>query len=291
MARDDDRDPLGAGKAFADLSFWRKIEVAGRDAFEWLNDLVSADLDGLEPGTARQSLLLSPTGRIRAAFAVTRLQPDVLLLIQDPTQPRPIDGLLEPYVLSSNVELADRTEAFTLLAFPGLVRPPSAPAGVWLSPGSLGRGVDLLAPIERHDKAVGFAEGHFEGVGAEEVERWRVLAGIPRFGVDALEEDLPQEGGLAEAISFDKGCYLGQEAVAKVRNLGHPRRVVMAMETEDPVSPGDVIVMDGNDAGRVTSAARLADRTVLLASIRWDGRGGPLRTKEGAELITTRPLP
>src|SRR6266540_722172 len=80
-------EPLSTGWAFADLSSWRKVAVSGGDAFEWLNDLVSADLSGLGPNRARRSLLLSPTGRIRAEFTVAA--PDgPLMLVQDPDQPR-----------------------------------------------------------------------------------------------------------------------------------------------------------------------------------------------------------
>src|SRR2546426_4417793 len=88
---------LGSGQAFADLSFWRKVAVSGSDALAWLNSLVSADLSDLAPGRARQSLLPSPTGRIRAVFTVVQFGQTVLLL-QDPQQPKPVDKLLAIYV-------------------------------------------------------------------------------------------------------------------------------------------------------------------------------------------------
>jgi tRNA-modifying protein YgfZ len=109
-------------------------------------------------------------------------------------------------------------------------------------------------------------------------------------GRDATADDLPMEAGLQDAVAFDKGCYLGQEAMARVRNLGHPRRVLVRVETDAQVSAGDPIFVDGEQAGAVTSAVMVNGRTVALASVRWAHRDGPLRTKEGAEL-SARPLP
>ncbi|HEX2266939.1 MAG TPA: hypothetical protein VHI97_01890, partial [Actinomycetota bacterium] len=82
-------EALLTGRAFVDLSSWRKIAVTGSDAFRWLNDLVSADLTGLRSGQARRSLLLSPTGQVRADFTVLAY-PEGLLLLQDPAQPHEI---------------------------------------------------------------------------------------------------------------------------------------------------------------------------------------------------------
>jgi len=131
-----------------------------------------------------------------------------------------------------------------------------------------------------------------EGVGRkteDDLEAWRGAAGVPRFGVDATEDDLPQEAGLAGAVSFGKGCYLGQEAVAKVRNLGHPRRVLFHAEANAPVASGDAVVVDGRDAGRVTSAATANGRTLAFAQVRWDAREGPFTTPAGVNLRTVDP--
>src|SRR5919199_4022863 len=93
---------LRDGRAVVDLSFWRTVAVSGRDAWTWLNDLASADLSALGPGRARRSLLLSPTGRVRADFTVAVADGDPLL-IQDPAQPASAAALLSRYVLSSEV--------------------------------------------------------------------------------------------------------------------------------------------------------------------------------------------
>jgi folate-binding protein YgfZ len=278
-------DRLAAGDAFVDLSFWRKIEVSGAATATWLQDLVSADLSDLRAGQARRSLLLSPTGRVRAEFTVA-CPGNRWLLLQDPEQARPVDALLAPYVLSSDVALTDRTESLALFALPGQLEEVDVPDAKRLAPSCLGAGgLDLVASIENHEKLHQTLEGRFVAVGNEVVEEWRVLAGIPRFGVDATEDDLPQEGALDDAVAFDKGCYLGQEAVAKVRNLGHPRRLVLHMRAQGAVSPGEGVRSDGEDVGLITSAVRHVDGTVLFARVAWHAREGPFETSTGIPLV------
>jgi folate-binding protein YgfZ len=287
----DPVEALRAGEAFVDLSFWRKFAVTGSDAFEWLNDLVSADLSGLEPNQARRALLLTPTGRIRAEFTVTLQGGQDLLIVQDPAQPFAVDALLERYVLSSDVALEDRTPALALFAFPGRSEPPPEPVGPardWTAPSAVGRGLDLHAPAERHDEVLGTLSTRFELAGNEDLERWHVVAGVPRFGVDASEDDLPEEGGFGSAVAYDKGCYLGQEAVARVRNLGHPRRVLAHVAADEPVSPGDPVLAAGAEVGRITSAADHAGRWWALATVRWDARDEALATALGAKLVAAR---
>lgn len=277
-------EKLAAGVAFADLSFWRKVAVSGGDAFLWLNDLISADISGLEPGRATRALLLSPTGSVRAEFTVAAQREGVLLL-QDPSQTEPIGELLDRYVLSSDVSLEDRSEDFALFTFPGLSEPPRVVAEVDASvPSCLGAGLDLLAPMSEHDRVLAEFRRAFTLAGGEDVEAWRIRAGVPRFGVDGTTDDLPQECGFEDAVAFTKGCYLGQEAMAKVKNLGHPRRILVHLEAAYPVAPGQTVQVDGKEVGRVTSAARTDGTTRILAKVSWDGRTGSFETDPGGEL-------
>jgi folate-binding protein YgfZ len=277
---------LAGGGAFADLSHWRKVGASGAEAEEWLNDLVSADISGLADGRSVRSLLLSPTGRVRAEFMVSMVEED-LVLLQDPLQ-RSILELLQPYTLSSEVDLADRTGELALFALPNHSGAPAGAPALSITPSCLGPGVDLAAPARDHDRVRAFLAGSFVQAPDEDVDAWRVMAGLPRLGVDALEEDLPQEAGLEGSVAFDKGCYLGQEAVAKVRNLGHPRRLLLRFEAEAGIVPGDVVMADGREAGALTSVAVAGDRAVALARVRWESRGGPFRSGRGVEL---RPSP
>ena len=271
---------LRDGRAFVDLSSWRKVAVDGHDAETWLNDLLSAELAGLMPGTSRHSLLLSPTGRIRADVCVARLH-EGFLLIQDPGQPARIDALLEPYVLSSDVQLKDRTEDLALFAFPGN-ETPGVDGGDSYRPSALGTGSDVVVPSESRELArssIDLIEAH-----PDDVEAWRVEQGMARFGVDLREDSLPHEAALDAAIAYDKGCFLGQEAVAKVRNLGHPRFVVLSARSDGKVSAGEPVFSNGSEAGTVTSASAATDGSAAIVRIRWEARQTELRTASGQRL-------
>ena len=281
---------LRSGMAFADLSRWRIVAVDGSDAIDWLNDLVSAELSELRPRSARPSLLLSPTGGILAGFTVTAIDGTVLL-IQDPLQPRRVAELLEPYVLSADVRLEDRTGSYAIFAFPGRTDPPIQASWVeWSAPSCLGAGIDLLAAEEHHDRLLdSLREGHVEAA-VGDVEAWRIALALARIGVDTADGDLPQEAGLQRTVSFDKGCFLGQEAVAKMRNLGHPRRLVAALEGEGDVSPGEPVTAGDVESGVVTSVARVDGVSLALARIRWEHRDRVLRTAGGVELRPRAPV-
>lgn len=272
---------LFEGRAFVDLSGWWKVHAVGREARAWLDDLITARVADLEEGAARRSLLLTPTGRIRADFTVAGL-PEGFLLVQEPRQPEPLVRLLAPYLLSADVELRDRTHDLGLLAFPSRSAPPP---GRVSSPSCLGSGFDLrLEPGETADAATREAME----ADAEAVEEWRVLAGAARFPVDLGPDSLPQEAGLDHAIEYAKGCFLGQEAAAKVRNLGHPPFVVLAMRADRTAHPGEPVRDEDREVGVVTSVAEADGRPAVIARVRWGAREAELRTAGGAVLSDPR---
>ncbi len=285
MVRTDDEGlmALREGRAFVDLSDRRKVRVGGADAVAWLHDLLTADIASLEVGRATRSLLLSPTGRIRADLHVIRRSDD-LLLIQAPDQPDHVGLLLGPYILSSKVELDDATTEVALFAVPGdgarLVGHPAS------EPSTLGQGVDVCVGT---GKPAWRVEDAFIKAGLTEathgaMESWRIERGTPRMGPDFGQDSLPSEAGLEAAIDFSKGCFLGQESVAKVRNLGHPPWIVRAFGVEGPAATGDAILWGSGEVGYVTSAVDRGDTTVGLAKIRWEASGQPLTLPDGRPL-------
>ena len=278
---------LEAGRAFVDLSMWRKVRVGGSEAIAWLNDLLSAELDGLAPATSRRSLLLSPTGRVRAEVAVLA-DDQGFVLIQDPGQDGGIDDALAPYVLSSDVAVHDVTAELGLLAFPGVPadRQSNLGPGVVSRPSVLGSGFDLLSSSEDVDAARAGASGAgLTEAMLEALEAWSIRRGRPRVGVDLGPDALPHEAEVGDLIDYHKGCFLGQEAVAKVRNLGHPPFVLLAVSGNGPLSPGDPVRADGADVGLVTSAdVTGAPETAAIVRVRWASREADLRSADGEPL-------
>lgn len=249
---------LEQGRAFLDLAGWNLTEVGGSDAEGWLNDLVTARVDALEAGRSVRSFLLSPTGRIRADLRVVRSATRAnLVLLQGPGQPFAIADLLGPYVLSSDVAL-EPTSATGLFVIPSA-------DDAWLV-------AESLPSSNRLDAT------------ADAYETWRIRRGIPAFPADLDEDSLPAEAGLdaPPVIDRDKGCYLGQESVARVRNLGHPPRVVVAVGAGGPIARGDGVVADGEPVGVITSVD--ASSGTALARVRWGAERSTLASAAGTPL-------
>jgi tRNA-modifying protein YgfZ len=279
---------LDEGRAFVDRRRFHIVEAAGADARRWLNDLVSTAVGNLPTGVARRALLLSPTGRVRADVYVVA-GPTSMLLIQDPAQPRSIDELLAPYVLSSDIEL--RRVGIGIVCAPGADHDADALEGLVVRPSMLGGGFDVIAGPTQLDATARALRRRRIEVNEEDVRAWEIRRGVPRFPADLDEDSLPAEGGLdAAAIDADKGCFVGQESVAKVRNLGHPPRVVVAGVVQGRAEAGEPLVADGEAVGLITGASRptSGERTDVLARIRWDARGAVMTTPDGSRFVLSR---
>lgn len=263
-AFDEQLEALEQGRAYVDLQGWGLTEVRGADAERWLNDLVTASVDGLPEGEALRSFLLSPTGRIRADLHVLRGRSgDGFLLLQDTAQPGAIADLLGPYVLSSDVELA-----------------PADPRGLLVRPRP---GPGWAAAWEARD------DGSVPA-GPEALEAWRIRNGLARFPVDLDSDSLPAEGGLdvEPVIDRSKGCYLGQESVARVRNLGHPPRLVLGVRATTRLRPGASVRSQGAQVGSVTSVEPRGGSSAMVR-IRWDARDSELTADGGIAMERREP--
>jgi tRNA-modifying protein YgfZ len=286
----DELDALEQGRAFVSLSGWGMVRVTGADARAWLDDLLTADVASLRPGAVRRALFLAPTGRIRADVHV-QCSTDGFLLLQDPLQPDAIGELLDRYVLSSRVAIDDVAGTTTGFALPGPV-PASLPAAEVFEPSVLGEGHDLVARRagERVLRDALLAAGLTEA-GADAVEVRRIRRGRPRMGVDYGTDRHPAEVGLDDAIDAGKGCFPGQEAVAKLRNLGHPPWVFLPVRANELPVPGEEVVTGNGSAGVVTSVAPAAGGGwSALVRVRWAARDGRLRTASGGALEAARPV-
>ncbi len=267
---------LDDGRGFVDRSEDRAVVVRGADARGWLGDLVTADIASLVPGSSRRSLLLTPTGRIRADMWITQIDDDAFLVLQASDQPEPVDDLLRPYVLSSAVRLEPGSDEGSVLLFPAK---------------------EEIVTTRGDDRSVDRRRSPGGGsirVDERAFEIWRVGRGDPRMGIDFEAGALPAEAGLDRLIDVTKGCFLGQESVAKVRNLGHPPTVLRHLRCDTRVIAGEsVSAADGPPAGRavglVTSRAPTREGgTVLLARVEFRAAGASLRAGDGSPLSPVR---
>lgn len=276
-------EALEGGDAYAELADVSVTLVSGDDARAWLNDLVTTDVASLDRFETRPSLLLTPAGRIRSSFHVLGAGRGAFFLAHPSDQPEAIGDLLAPYVLSSDVAIRDAP--VRIFAIPGRSDAPDRIAGAH-GPSVLGDGIDILvgaddeAPLETLRSEL--AKEGLTAVSPEAVEARRIRRGDPRFPIDLDRDSLPAEAGLDSAPVTDraKGCFLGQESVAKVANLGHPTRIVLAVRGDRPVAAGDAVLRGGDPVGIVTSAAE----DLALVRVRWDAHRDPLSTASGASL-------
>jgi folate-binding protein YgfZ len=259
-------DAFLGGRGFAVLTGLRLLSVSGTDARRWLGDLITADVAGMIAGDARRSLVLTPTGRIRADLLVLATDDGGFVLAQEAEQDGSAEDILTPYVLSSAVELRDVSDERTIV-FVG----PSRYLQV--------HRVELDA-VERQLDDEGLTR-----VRPDALEVVRVRRGEPRLGVDVLLGALPVGARLEGAIDATKGCFLGQEAVAKVRNLGHPPTALVHLGTAGGLVAGMPIHTPGGAVGNVTSAVP-APRggTIALARVDWEAAGTALSAADGTPL-------
>jgi folate-binding protein YgfZ len=241
------------------------LEVRGADARRWLGDLVTADVASLETGSSVRSLLLTPTGRIRTDMWIARTDDETFLVLQAIDQTESVVDVLRPYVLSSAVTLQDATGTLSAAFVPARQEIVTHPAGDDAPP---------PGSMQVDDRAY---------------ELWRIARGDPRMGVDFDAGSLPAESGLERLIDMTKGCFLGQESVAKIRNLGHPPTVLRHVRAEGEIEPGAPIQASNGAVARVTSAAPARrGGTVALVRVAWNAADAALSTGDGEALIPGR---
>jgi len=242
--------------------------VRGDDARVWLNGQITNDVRNTKPGDAVHALVLNVKGRILADVIVLDRGERGLSMIIPRSEHATLREHLEKYVIMEDVELVlDDAAAVAELHGIGEASLERFPAP-WL-----GEGVSIwTGSIEQLDALA--------RLGDAEAELSRIREGRAAFGVDFGPTTYPQEAGLDGAVSFQKGCYLGQEVVCMLENRGQLSRKLVRLETERVVSPG-AKVMDGEgaDVGAITSAIATPE-----------GRGLALAYVKRAAIVDARAL-
>ncbi|HJU37644.1 MAG TPA: hypothetical protein VJ716_09540 [Gaiellaceae bacterium] len=223
------------------------VRVAGPDAADYLQRMVSNDVEALEAGESCPALLLTAKARVMAPLVVLRRADDDFLLLTEPGLGGVVRSHLTRMRLRAQCEI-EPEEHESALVF-----------------GSAdGFATDWSGARE-------ILDGGLEPTLAEEeLELRRIESGVPRWEHEIDDRILPAEAGLdATHISFSKGCYPGQEPVARLHFRGHPNRGLRVLELDELPDAGAPLLHDGREVGRVTSAARRDDGTVAaLAYVR-----------------------
>jgi folate-binding protein YgfZ len=270
---------LTAEAGWCDLGFRTQIEVTGADRTRLLHNLCTADVNRLQPGQGCEAFFTTVQGKT-LSFAQVFCGPDSLIVETVFGQAERLMAHLDRYLIREDAQLHDRSETCSVLLVSGHQAPdrladlrlamPASPlahesARVGVAPVSLRR-IRMTSAhcfmLSVHAEHVQTVVDALNGAGVaacqpEALEVARVEAGWPVFGKDVTDENLPQEVDRNDlAISFSKGCYLGQETVARIDALGHVNRklVGVRLSGDRPVEPGTPLTSEGKQVGSVTSS-------------------------------------
>ena len=303
---------LREGAAVVDLGFRTVVRATGADRAAFLQGMLTNDVASLVPGTGCAALLLTIQGRVTADVRVAALE-DALLLDVDVCARAALVEALEKLIIADDVELGEPGEPLALIGVEGPGAARLLPDGARLAPYAHAvvtlAGVAVRAQRASEVRGPGFvlhvpaarAAAVWDALvaagarpcGMEALESRRVEVGVPRIGVDMDGATLALEVPVEDAISATKGCYLGQEVVARGTARGHVNRRLVGLRLEGPEPPpGAPLVRDGKEVGRLTSVARsfAAGGLAALGFVRrecWEA-GTALQVRHGQAVTVAR---
>jgi folate-binding protein YgfZ len=258
-----------------------QITLTGADRVRWLNGMVTNNIRDLAVGHGIYAFLLNSQGKIQADLYVFN-RGESLLVETDSTQIETILQIFDRYIIMDEVEVENLAGKIAVI---GVAGPRSAEVLASLGPpssvqhlGSLqfsevevrGQRIRVVRgdnpSVPNYELCVevkgsqtlwdSLLQGGAQEINADTLEIFRVACGIPQFGVDIRQKDLPQETGQERALSFNKGCYVGQEIAERIRSRGAVHRMFTGFEIEGAMpSPGFRAQQEGKDVAEVTSVA------------------------------------
>ena len=237
---------LESGKAFADLSHLPALAISGTDRLTWIHSLCTQDVEHLAPGEWKSGFILDPQGHIEFPLLLID-DGDTLFIFTEIASAEPLKKFLESMKFMLRVEVRDASDEVALFRAPGLSD-------------AIGGPYALVPRSEIASMTANFALTAMQ-VGTWALDAQRVAAGRPRFGFESDPKTIPNELGVLNiAVHMNKGCYRGQETVAKVCNLGKPPRRLTLLHLDgsgvDLPSPGTQITLDGKAVGFIGTVAR-----------------------------------
>jgi folate-binding protein YgfZ len=284
------------GAALFDMSWQAKLVLGGEDRVRWLNGMVTNNIRDLAVNHGNYSFVLNPQGR-NLGDLVAYNRGDYLLVMTDRAQAPQLKELFDRYIIMDDVEVEDISEQLAAIGIAGpkaaeilnaagidasAVAPGAVNDPVWQGVGlSVARsvlpqmdGYEIWSTGESLDRVWdAFVAAGAKPVGSEALELYRIVRGVPRYGIDLRERDLPQETGQQHVLNFAKGCYVGQEIVERIRSRGNVHRIFVGFEVQgEAPAAGDKVIVDDKQVGEITSAARVplpaGARTLALGYIR-----------------------
>jgi len=292
-----------------DLGWLKRVAVRGEDRFRWLSGMVTNTVNELKENGGAWNLVLNAQGRIQGDVTVWREKEQLELEIAA-DQYEKLMGHLNHFIIMDDVELvalngeaagmaSDEAalgvtgplagEVLKRAGLPELAEPMTSTRAEWngfdvrvaRGYGVLGMHYELWIPLAGLEKLWKFLRtAGATAVGSARLEAFRIAEGIPLYGIDIVERDLPQETFQTRALHFSKGCYLGQEIVERIRSRGNVHRHLRQLEIFGPLPERgtELLLAGGGVGGQITSAAEwgtgLTKRTLALGMMRAEAEIG-----------------
>lgn len=238
---------LAEGRAFVDLSHRPVIAITGTQRLPWLHSLTTQHLEQLTSGVWTEALILDPHGRVEHHLILVDDEQTTWIQIE-PGTTQALLGFLHSMKFMLDVEVADVSERMCVVRAPGVAD-------------AIGGPYALIPRSEKQQTLAAFAMAGAIEAGMWAYEAERVALGHPRLGCETDAKSIPHElGWIATAVHLKKGCYRGQETVAKVHNLGKPPRRLVMLHLDgsqvDLPAHGDPVLLDGDQVGYIGTVVR-----------------------------------
>jgi tRNA-modifying protein YgfZ len=286
-----------------------KLSIRGGEAAEYLQGQLTNDVEGLSPGEGCYCALLDRKGHLQADARALRLSEEELWLDTEASAVAALHRHLETYKVGREVEVADVGPQWAILSLLG----PAAAGLAGVSPGpehshgegqpggvaarwvATDLGLDLIAPVADAARLRGaMLEAGAGEVSEPAAEIARVESGRPRFGAEMSSATMPAEAGIVErAVDFEKGCYIGQEPVARLHYRGRPNRLLRGLRLSAPAEAGADLALDEKQVGSIgTACVSPALGPIALAVVRREAEpGDALRVGDGSATAEVVELP
>lgn len=267
------------------------IDVLGPDGAEYLQGQLTNDVEALAVGEGQYAALLDRKGHMQADLRVLRVGEEAILLDTEPATKDAALRHLTMYSIGRDVRVVDATAERGVVSLIGpraaeVAGTPPLPefaneaatlAGADVLAVGTRAGIDLLLPLAERDRAIAALTGSGAvEVSPEAVEILRVESGVPRFGAEMDTATMPAEAAIVEdAVSFTKGCYIGQETVARLHYKGKPNRHLRGLRLSAEVAPGTELTLDGRVVGRLATVVVSPQHgPIALALVRREAQPG-----------------
>jgi folate-binding protein YgfZ len=272
--------------AFIDLSNRGRLCLIGKDRQAFINGQVTNNVKDLKPGKGCYAALANAKGKMTSDLNIFILEEEVLLDFE-PGLTGKISDRLEKFIIADDVQLVDASTTFGLIHIvgsdPRFVVPALA-GSTWeikkdgdnyvaTTPRLRVPGTDIFFPLTAENPVTALRNSGLRELTPEAFDTIRIEQGIPKFGVDMDENTLAPEALGDTAISYSKGCYIGQEVIARIRTYGQVAKALRGLRL-DPAAPvpkhGDKIFHDGKEVGWITSAvfSPKLERPIALGYVR-----------------------